>query len=381
LRNEFLKILTVSHYFESNGAGVEIIASKIRQRLRIHGMSVRWIAARSKNRVTYSEPSDGDCVALRMWDGIRVVTDLAWPLPSPFSLGVFWREVRRADVVHLHEPFYPACQIVYWFARVLKKPIVITQHIADMPVAGRLRKQAVALANTVFTRPAHYGAAKVVFYSTRSMQFFRSSVVGKNHLIHNGCDSDVFRCADVEEVVSLRQRLGLVTKRPVVLFVGRFIEKKGLRILRQVAEKTPDADFVFVGLGPLDPGTWGLSNVRVIPPCGHEALAEYYRASDVLALPAVGEGFPLVVQEAMCSGLPCLVSNDVAEACPELIDAFLLAGPAGVYTHAALKTYLSHPRDWNSRREIARRATDLWSWERCGTEYLNVFHSLQSDEN
>lgn len=376
-----MKILTVSHYFESNGAGVEIIASKIRKQLRKDGVTVRWMAAYSKNKVTCSEPSDDDCVAIPMWDGIRVATDLAWPIPSPFGLHVFWREVRDADMVHLHEPFYPACQIAYWFARVLRKPVVITQHIADMPVAGRLRKQAVALANAVFTRPAHRGAAKVIFYSTRSREFFRSSVEGKNQLIHNGCDSEVFRCVIAKEVQDLRQRLGFSVSRPVVLFVGRFIEKKGLRILRQVAEKIVGADFVFVGHGPMDPRAWKLSNVRVMPPCGHETLAEYYRASDVMVLPAVGEGFPLVVQEAMCSGLPCLVSNDVAEGCPELMDDFLLAGPAGVDTHVALQAYLSQPRTWNERVETARRAANLWSWKRCGLEYLRIFQSLQSNEN
>ena len=375
-----MKILTVSHYFESNGAGVEIIAAKIRRQLRGHGLTVRWIAARSKNNITYSEPSDNDCVAIPMWDGIRVATDLAWPLPSPLSLGTFWREVRSADMVHLHEPFYPACQIAYWCALALKKPIVITQHIADMPVAGRLRKQAVALANVVFTRPAHRAAAKVVFISMRSLEFFRASAAGKSQLIHNGCDADVFRCAKADEVISLRHRLGLATDRSVVLFVGRFIEKKGLRILREVAEKTPQADFVFAGLGPLDPSNWGLSNVRVIAPCEHETLAEYYRASDVLVLPAVGEGFPLVVQEAMCSGLPCLVSNDVAEACPSLMDDFLLAGPAGIDTHGALQAYLSQPRDWHHRADTARRAAILWSWEHCGLEYLSVFRSLQKNE-
>lgn len=377
LRSE-MNVLTVSHYFDSNGAGVEIIAAKIREQLQGRGVNVRWIAARVKNKVTFSEPSDAACIGVPMWDGIRVATDLAWPIPSPLAVGKFWREVRHADVVHLHEPFFPACQIAYWIARLLKKPIVITQHIADMPVAGRLRKQAVALANAVFTRPAHRSAAKVVFYSTRSMDFFRSCSAGKSLLIYNGCDTGVFRCAKPNEVLPLRERLGLATDKPVVLFVGRFIEKKGLRILREVATNLTDADFIFVGLGPLDPSAWRLPNVRVIAPCGHEALGEYYRAADVLVLPAVGEGFPLVVQEAMCSGLPCIVSNDVAEACPALLEDFLLAGPAGVETETALRTYLSQPPGWERRFETAQRASALWSWDRCGAEYLNVFSSLST---
>lgn len=342
---------------------------------------MRWIAADASNQVTRSKPSDSDCVAISMWDGIRVASDLAWPIPSPFSLGVFWREVKRADVIHLHEPFYPACQIAYWFAIIQRKPVVITQHIADMPVAGRLRKQAVALANFFFTRPAHAGAAKVVFYSARSRAFFESSCRRKDILIHNGCDTEVFQYGGEDDAVAARRQLQISHGIPVVLFVGRFIEKKGVRILKKIAEKNPSIHFLFVGLGPLNPALWNLPNVTVVPPRAHNKLAVYYRSADLLLLPAVGEGFPLVVQEAMCSGLPCLVSNEIAEACPDLAEDFLLAGSGGKDTDEALTMYLMNPMDWEDRKKISERARKLWSWEHCGSQYLDIFRSIHINEN
>lgn len=376
-----MKILTVSHYFESNGAGVEIIAAKIREELRKRGITVRWIAAQAKNCVTNSFPSDGDCVAIPMWDGIRKWTDLAWPLPSPLSLRKFWREVRQTDVVHLHEPFYPACQIVYWLAKILRKPVVITQHIADMPTDGKLRKAAVALANALLTRPAHRGAKRVVYYSDRTQRFFHISIGNRGTLIHNGCDSAIFRCLERTAVQEAREQLSLPGDQSIALFVGRFIEKKGLRILQNVAVGHPEICFVFVGLGPLDPVFWKLLNVRVFPPLSHAELSLFYRAADILLLPAVGEGFPLVVQEAMCSGVPCLLSVDVADGCPAFLDDYVLAGSAGIDTERTLLNYLNHPMSWDSRKDMACRAQELWSWDRCTQEYASVFKEVLSHAN
>lgn len=371
-----MRILTVTHYFESNGAGVEIIAAKIRQQLRQHGHQLPWIAARAHNTVTRSEPSDPECVALPMWDGIRVATDLAWPIPSPFAFNQVWQEVRTADLVHLHEPFYPACQLALHAARLLKKPVVITQHIADMPVAGRLRGPAVAMANAVMTRPAHHQARRVVFYSERSRAFFASSVRGKDVLIHNGCDAEIFLPIGDADRKNLRKELQLPSDQPIVLFVGRFIEKKGLRLLRPVCEALPNVQFVFIGLGPLTPESWNLPHVRVMPPKDHHSLSRFYQAADFLVLPAVGEGFPLVVQEAMCSGLPCLVSEEVAEGCPALADCFRSTGPGGTRTLELLSHALQHLPDETERRSLARRAVELWSWERCGKQYDNLFQEI-----
>ena len=46
-------------------------------------------------------------------------------------------------------------------------------------------------------------------------------------------------------------------------------------------------------------------------------LPPLYQAADLLVLPSVGEGFPLVVQEAMACGTPALVGDETAAGCPE----------------------------------------------------------------
>jgi len=90
------------------------------------------------------------------------------------------------------------------------------------------------------------------------------------------------------------------------------VEKKGLAFLRALAPELPGVDWVFVGWGPEDPARWGLANVRCVGSLPQSEIVRYYQAAALLVLPSVGEGFPLVVQEAMACGLPVMTSPDTA---------------------------------------------------------------------
>jgi len=370
-----MKILTVSHYFESNGAGIEIVAAQIRKQLQKRGASVRWLAAICQNNVNNSKPSDEACVGIPMWDITRETSDMAWPIPPPTWITTFQREVKYADLIHLHEPFYPSSQICLWLAVCLRKPVVVTQHIADMPLAG-FRSLAMALANLLLARPAHALARHVVFISERSRQFYLNSVRGKDIVIFNGCDTSIFYPIENSKRASLRNRLDLSPNRPVVLYVGRFIEKKGLHLLHKIAKRHDSLTFVFIGKGPIHPSTWNLSNVRVCQPLNHKELSHYYQAADVGILPAVGEGFPLVVQEALCCGLPMVVSNEIADACPDLRNEFLCAGPGGLQSGCVLCQYLYNPFSELDRFNLANKVAPRWSWDRCGESYYNLFEKI-----
>jgi rhamnosyl/mannosyltransferase len=100
--------------------------------------------------------------------------------------------------------------------------------------------------------------------------------------------------------------------RPVVLFVGRLVYYKGADVLvRAMADV--DADLVMIGSGPLRSSLDGLvtslgiaDRVRFTDAIGHEGLAAWYHAADVLCLPSVArsEAFGLVQLEAHAAGTP-----------------------------------------------------------------------------
>lgn len=375
-----MKILTVTHYFASNNYGVEIIADRIRRGLILKGHEVRWLAASAHNQVTYSHPQEEGEIGIPAWDFIRAKWDLAFPLFSPHHLPQIWREVSRCDIVHLHEAFYPLNQLVLWIAVMLRKPVVITQHIADMPVTGWLRGRAVALANGCLTRPAFMIAKRICFYSERTRAYFATWTSNKTSFIHNGCDHHLFRPLSTTERVQLRETLDLPRQKKLILFIGRFIEKKGLLKLESAVRAHPELHFLFIGEGPLDPLRWPVDNITILPPTNHKRLSQYYQVADQFVLPAIGEGMPLVIQEALCSGLEAIVSREIIEACPMIANWVVDAGPAGRDLDDKLTKSGRTVTDDRLRTARSNFARELWDWPRCIDAYEHMFLDVWSSK-
>lgn len=126
------------------------------------------------------------------------------------------------------------------------------------------------------------------------------------------------------EKAALRQKLD-IRERYVVLSIGQFIPRKGFDILlRAAAQLLPDTGIYIVGGEPTEEylalcRELGLNNVHF---CGFQkkdALALYYQAADLFALPTREDIWGLVVNEAMAYGLP-VVTTDKCVAGLELVE-------------------------------------------------------------
>jgi glycosyltransferase involved in cell wall biosynthesis len=198
-------------------------------------------------------------------------------------------------------------------ARRAGKPVLLVQHIAAIPFRSAVLRAAMSLANRLVAEPMLAAADQVVFISETTAQHFRTAKFRRPPLVvFNGVDTGLFRPAESSEKASAREGFGLPAVGPVALFVGRFVEKKGLSVLKAIAAQRQDVTFAFAGRGPIDPSGWGLANVRVFEDLPRERLAELYRAASALVLPSVGEGYPLVIQEALASDLAVLCGEESA---------------------------------------------------------------------
>jgi glycosyltransferase involved in cell wall biosynthesis len=221
----------------------------------------------------------------------------------------------------------------------------------------------------------------LVFISETTRAHFPLADGAPAATIFNGVDDAVFRpAADSAERAADRAALGLPADARVLLFVGRFVEKKGLHLLRRLAEAHPDTLFAFAGWGPVDPAGWGLANTRLFRELSGPSLARLYRAVDLFILPSTGEGFPLVIQEALASSLPVVCGAEAAAADPAATP--LLAGVAldpadEVATVAALwaavEANLAGPHDAGARREFARHH---YSWTSAAERYRALINQM-----
>lgn len=131
-----------------------------------------------------------------------------------------------------------------------------------------------------------------------------------------------------------KAKLGYTVGEPLLLFVGRMVEKKGITYLidamPSVAKAFPTVKLVLIGGGPLQEEmaaktrATGLNgNVTFAGYKSHDALKEYLWAADYLVVPSVvdasgeTEGMPTVILEAFAAGCPAVGSK--VNGIPELV--------------------------------------------------------------
>ena len=377
------RVLLVTHYFAEQGGGIERVAAQLARHLEADGQTrVTWAASDTRPLVESLECASA-CVAMRAWDGVQRATGAPFPLWSPSALVKLWKLVGDASLLHLHDCLYMGNVFAFIFAKLRGRPVVVTQHVSDVPFKSPVLKFALWLAYQSAGRLVLGGADQVVFISEEVSQDFskRFSFQRAPLFIPNGVDATRFAPVDDDERASLRGELfGERSAKMVYLFVGRFVEKKGLSVLRRIATALPNSLFVMLGQGPVDPGAWGLDNVCVVGAVDQKALARYYQSADLLVLPSVGEGLPLVVQEAMSAGLPAAVSSRTARA-DLSVTGYLHHQPCTdelgedevVERWVAMLGTATPASTFETRQALRQIAVERWSWEGCAARYAEIF--------
>lgn len=138
-------------------------------------------------------------------------------------------------------------------------------------------------------------------------------------------DNDFFAAASRDQRAASRARFGLRAEEFVVVFAGKLEPKKRpLEVVRALAGRRPGAALLVAGGGPLESGLreeGARLGVRVVWAgfLNQSEMPRAYAAADCLALPSdSGDSWGLVVNEALATGLPCVVSDRVGCA-PDLV--------------------------------------------------------------
>jgi glycosyltransferase involved in cell wall biosynthesis len=376
-----MRILLVTHYYSTHGGGIEIVAGTLAAMFALTH-DVVW-AASDCDAVPASSHGSLRFVPMRAANGIERSTGLPFPIWGPRSLVRLWQETRDADLVHLHDVTYFGNWAAFVCAILHEKPIFITQHVGFIPYRSPILRVALRALHATVGRIMLGRADQVVFVSRVVRDYYARFVRFRNSplVVANGVDVRTFAAAPAEVRGSARAALGLDPARPMLLFVGRFVEKKGLRILEDLARRLTDVAWVFAGWGPLDPRNWNCPNVHVFNGRRAAALVPLYQAADLLVLPSVGEGLPLVVQESMSCGTPVLVGEDTAEAvdAPSPLLFKCRVGGAGTVDawEVSLRRILSDVPGLSERRQaVAAFARARWSWDTCAGAYVSLFEQI-----
>jgi glycosyltransferase involved in cell wall biosynthesis len=212
----------------------------------------------------------------------------------------------------MHAHFASGGRSAMALARSLRVPLVVTLHGADVTVkgAGQRYKELMEAASAFIC----------VSEFIRSKALAAGFPASKLIVHYIGVDRSLFVPAD-----------GAASRG--VLFVGRFVEKKGceflVRAMQSVQRVYPDAELTMIGDGPLRPQHEALARelgvrskfLGILP---STLVREHLRQACIFCAPSVtssngdSEGLPTVLAEAQASGIPVVATKHAG--IPEIIE-------------------------------------------------------------
>lgn len=238
---------------------------------------------------------------------------------------------------------FDACVVTGWYLRTYVQAIRACRRLG-VPVLLRGDSQ-LASPRSVWLRAAKYLPYR--WWLNRVDAHLYVGRANREYLRHYGVpDSRLFfapHCVENErfaaeadkaracgDTAALRARWGAGESTTVFLFVGKLLARKRPADLLEAAARLTrageDIRAVFVGSGSEESGLRNRVAAFGVPAFfegfqNQSALARFYAAGDSLVLPSDGrETWGLVVNEAMATGLPAIVS-DVVGCGADLIDS------------------------------------------------------------
>ncbi|WP_235526214.1 glycosyltransferase family 4 protein [Pedobacter sp. Leaf216] len=251
--------------------------------------------------------------------------------------------IKNPDLITLIGQFEPAAILVYGWA--YQSHLTVMRHFkGKIPVWFRgdstLLDDRPGLKNLSrrFFLTWVYSHIDTAFYvGTANKAYFKAMGVANYKLIHapHAVDNDRFGQSRQEEVVKLREHLGITQNEILILYAGKFEEKKNPLILLEgfLNLNHSNTHLLFVGNGELEEK---LKNTALRQTQGDNrnerihfmdfqnqlTMPVIYQACDLFCLPSKGpaETWGLTVNEAMAAGKAVLVSDKVGCAKDLIID-------------------------------------------------------------
>lgn len=246
---------------------------------------------------------------------------VGWPFKETFATDII---DRNFDVLHSHCPIATS----YFFRRInrIKRiPQILTYHTKyeydfDQRIPSAIvRHRAYGfLLNNIKSADEVWVTSKGTADSLRKVGYEGDFVV-----MPNGCDLPKLDCTDDMRAM-IRRKHNIPNDVPVLIFVGRMMWYKNLRIIldscKVLKDKGRDYRMIIIGMGPEENAIkkyakkLGLDDKVIFTGqlLDRYELQIYYGTADLLVFPSTFDTNGLVVREAAASATPTLV---VANSC------------------------------------------------------------------
>lgn len=373
-----MRILVIIHEFPPIGGGGGRAAYDICTALASYGHEIIVLTAHMRG-LPFDEIRNGVRI-VRVPSFRTEVFRATFGVMLAYVLAGFWAGLRlirlqRPDVIHAHFAV-PAGSLAWLLSVLTGIPYVLTAHLGDVP-GGVPEKTNIWFRWIMpFTHLIWNRAKKVIAVS----QFTRELA-----LVNYQVDIDVVpNGADVKHLLPVEI---IINHPPRLVFAGRFVTQKNILTIVQVLSQLKDLDWrcAMLGDGPLFEDVKmeiqrnGLEDRFELPGwITPQEVLQWFSQSDILFMPSLSEGLPVVGVQALANGLALVVSDiggfkDLVDEGENghLIEYYDIAGFA-----AKLRLLLTDPEKlYKYRLQSLQKALEFDN-EGIGRSYEAIFSSL-----
>lgn len=284
--------------------------------------------------VSADGPEVKDIIAEGVAHQVVGMTRMITPFQDLICLWQLMRVIRKfkPDIIHTHTP--KAGLLGMMAARFCGIPVRL-HTVAGLPLmeAKGIKRLVLKL-----TERITYRCATGVFPNSKGLlEFIRKEfniqqskfkIIGKGS--SNGIDSSYFSKTEAlkAEACEIRKRYQIPADAIVFGFAGRIVKDKGMvELVKAFRKLSLSASTRLILIGPfeeeLDPLPHDIMEFiqrdkQIIKAGFQHDVRPWLLASDVFVFPSYREGFPNVVMQAACLGVPCIVSD--INGCNEIIE-------------------------------------------------------------
>jgi glycosyltransferase involved in cell wall biosynthesis len=375
-----MKILVLIHEYPPVGGGGGQVAEDICVGMLERGHAVTVLTAHL-DELAKEENLDGIRI-LRIPSLRREAFRADLRAMGGYVLSGLWagyRLIKRwcPDLIHVHFAV-PAGALAWALSKLTGVPYVMTVHLGDVPGGVPEKTDTWFKWIKPFTHPIWRDARRVIAVSGYTRQLALKHYGREIEVIPNGVDLDRLQPAGIR-----------VQDPPRIVFAGRMMEQKNpLQIVHTLAQlKDLPWQCVMIGDGPLMNAVrqaiaeHNLQERFTLPGwITHEEVLDWFDRSDILFMPSLSEGMPVVGVQALAKGLAFVVSD--IGGFVDLVDhkknGFLVQlGDQAGFT-SALQGYLSESDRLLSARRFSREMAKKFDSSMISDSYENVFTEIIS---
>ena len=304
-----MRLLVIIYEFPPVGGGGGQAARDICHGLAQRGHSVRVLTSHWKD-LPEQENQEGVEV-LRLRAGRRLAYQASLFDMSAFILAGLRTGLKQArawqpDLIHVHFAV-PSGPVAWGVSHLTHIPYILTAHLGDVPKGVPEKTDRWFRWIYPFTPPIWRDAAQVVAVSEHTRRLAAPHYPVNMQIIPNGVDLSHLDPGNIQ-----------AGNPPRIAFAGRFMSQKNPLELVRILSGLQDLDWncVMIGDGPLRPAVeqeirqHGLQERFTLPGwIMPEEVITWLRQSDILLMPSLSEGLPVVGVQSLAMGLAIVASR------------------------------------------------------------------------